>query len=176
MERIYPTGRGNRRPPPGPEPTGETVVDRVVEDGLEGRAVLLFGLDLSGPEATAEDVALAAVSFVEGTRVLAVQVAHPLREGRERGLDEEGVGVSEETARVQPAPIAPAGAPEDPDEDRAVMIVQEDRGFVVPLRADVVVGAWLSVTERSSDAATVAAFGAAERSRASLDTLPFRTR
>src|SRR5262249_57008115 len=135
MERIYPTGRGNRRPPPGAEPTGETVVDRVVEDVLEGRAVLLFGLDLSGPEATAEDVVLAAVSFVEGTRVLAVQVAHPLREVRERGLDEQVVVVSEETARVQPPPIAPAAAPQHPDEDRAVMIVQDDRGCGVPLPA-----------------------------------------
>jgi hypothetical protein len=48
------------------------VVDRVVEDVLERRAVLLFGLDHSGPEAASEDVILAAVSLVEGARVLAV--------------------------------------------------------------------------------------------------------
>jgi hypothetical protein len=121
-------------------------------------------------------VILVPVPFVEGTRVLAVQVAHAVREVRERGLDEQVVMVAEETARVQPPAVASADALQDADEDRAVGIVQEDRRVVVPLRADVVVRAGLGVAKRSSHATTVTASRAKERSRAHLDTPELRTR
>jgi hypothetical protein len=151
-------------------------MDWVVEDVLQGRAVLLFGLDHAGPEAAAEDVIPPAVSFVEGAGVLSVQVAHALREVRERGLDEQVVVVAEETARVQPPAVALADAVQDLDEDRAIGIVQKDRRVVVPLRADVVVPAGLGMAKRSSHAPTVAAFGAYERLRAALVTLALHTR
>jgi hypothetical protein len=70
------------------------VVDRVVEDVLERRAVLLLGVDHPGPEAAAEDMVLATVSFVEGTCVLAVEVAHPFREVRKGRLDHQVVVVA----------------------------------------------------------------------------------
>jgi hypothetical protein len=151
-------------------------VDRVVEDVVEGRAVLLLGLDRSRPEAAAEDVVPAAVPFVEGTCVLAVQVAHARREVGQRGLDEQVVVVAEQAAGVQAPAVAPANAPQDPDEDLAVAVVQEDRRVVVPLRADVVARAGFRVAKRSSHAPTVAAFAADERCRASLDTCALLTR
>jgi hypothetical protein len=151
-------------------------VDRVVEDVLERRAVLLLGLDHPRPEAAAEDVILPPVPFVEGTCVLAVEVAHAVREVRERRLDEQVVVVPEEAARVQAPAVAPADALQDPDEDRAVGVVQEDRRLVVPLRPDVVVRAGFGMAKRSSHAATVAASVASERSRAPLGTLALRTR
>ena len=76
------------------------MVDRVFEDVLERLVVLLRGLDLFRPEATAEDVVLAAVAVVEGAGVLTVQVPHPVREVGERGLDEEVVVVAEQAAGV----------------------------------------------------------------------------
>jgi hypothetical protein len=151
------------------------VVDGVVEDVFEGRAVLLLGLDGSRPEAAAEDVILAPVPLVEGTCVLAVEVAHAVREVGERGLDDQVVVVAEEAARVQPPAVAPADAPQDLDEDRAVPVVQEDRRVVVPLRADVVVRARFGVAKLSSHAPTVAASSVAERSRADLGTPAPRT-
>ena len=71
------------------------MVDRVVEDVVERVVVLLFGFDHSGPEAAAEDMVLAAVSFVEGAGVLAVEVTHALGEVRLRRLDEQVVVVAE---------------------------------------------------------------------------------
>jgi hypothetical protein len=152
------------------------VVDRVVEDVLEGRAVLLFGLDGSRPEAAAEDVTLTAVSLIEGTCVLPVQVAHPFRQIREWGLDEQVVVVAEETSRVQLPAVAPADASQDPDEDRAVSIVQEDGRVVVALRADVVARTGFSVAERSPHAATVPASNSRVRLRAPLVTLALHPR
>ena len=76
------------------------MVDRVLEDVVERVVVLLFGLDHSGPEAAAEDMVVAAVSFVEGPGVPAVEVTHPVREVRARSLDDEVVVVSEQAAGV----------------------------------------------------------------------------
>jgi hypothetical protein len=72
----------------------------VVEDVVERPLVLLFRLDHLRPEALAEDVVLAPVAFVEGARVLSVQVAHPVGQIRERRLDEKVVVVAEQAARV----------------------------------------------------------------------------
>jgi len=132
------------------DPPGEAVVDGVVEDVVERPLVLLFGLDRLGPEPAAEDVVGTAVSFVEGARVLAVQVAHAFGEVRQRRLDEQVVVVAEEAAGVQPPAIAPADPLQDPDEDGPVPVVGEDWRAAVPFRPDVVVGARDGVTERSS--------------------------
>jgi hypothetical protein len=125
-------------------------VDRVVEDVIERMVVLLFGLDHSGPEAAAEDMVLAAVSFVEGAGVLAVQVTHPVREVRERGLDDEVVVVAEQAVGVKAPAVAAANPPQQLDEDGPIPVIQEDRSLVVPFRPDVVVGAGGEVAVRSS--------------------------
>jgi hypothetical protein len=132
------------------DPAGEAVVDRVVEDVVERPLVLLFGLDRLGPEPAAEDVVGPVVALVEGARVLAVQVAHAFGQVPQRRLDEQVVVVAEEAAGVQPPAIAPADALQDPDEDRPVPIVGEDRRAAVPFRPDVVVGAGGNVAESSS--------------------------
>jgi hypothetical protein len=132
------------------------MVDRVVEDVVEGVVVLLLGLDHFGPEPLAEEVMPPAVPFVEGTGVLAVEVAHSVGEICQRGLDHQVVVIAEETASVEAPPIAAADALQDLDEDGAIPVVQEDRGVVVPLRPDVVVGAGGEIAERASHASNVA--------------------
>ena len=132
------------------------MVDRVVEDVLEGVVVLLLGLDHLRPEALAEDVVLAAVALVEGAGVLAVQVAHPVREVRLGRLDDEVVVVSEQAAGVEPPAVAPLDLPQDVEEDCPVPVILEDRRVVVPLRGDVVVRAGLEVAVRASHRANVA--------------------
>ena len=133
------------------------MVDGVVEDIVEGVVVLLFGLDHSGPEALAEDVMLAAVPFVEGTGVLAVEVAHPIGKVGEGRLDDEVVVVTEEAACVEAPAIVAADALQDLEEDCAVTVVEEDRRVVVPLRPDVVVGPGGEVSQRASHDSTVTA-------------------
>jgi hypothetical protein len=64
------------------------MIHRVVEDVLEGRVVLLLGFDHPRPESLAEDVVLAPVALVERPCVLAVEVAHAIREVREGRLDD----------------------------------------------------------------------------------------
>ena len=145
------------------EAAGEPVVDRVVEDVVEGLFVLPFGLDHSGPEASPEDVVLPAVPMVEGAGVLAVQVPHALGEVRQWCLDEQVIVVAEQAAGVQAPAVAPPHAAEKLDENGAIPVVPEDRLVVVSLRPDVVVGAGFEVAMRSTHAATVAAAGAPER-------------
>jgi hypothetical protein len=128
------------------------VVDRVLDDVLEGLLVLLFGLDHFRPVPPAEDMVLAGVPVVEGAGVLAVQVAHAVREVRERCLDEQVVVVAEQAARVQPPAVAPAYPAQDVGEDGAVGVVAEDRLVVVALRNDVVVRAFGEVAAGSAHA------------------------
>ena len=113
-------------------------MDGVADDVLERVLVLLLGLDHPRPEAPAEDMVLATVALVEGAGVTAVEVAHAVREVRDRRLDEQVVVVSHQAAHVQPPAVAPLDASQDVDEDRPVPGVPEDRRLVVPARADVV--------------------------------------
>jgi hypothetical protein len=126
------------------------VVDGVGEDVLEGLLVLLFGLDLLRPEAPAEDVVLPGVAVVEGAGVLAVQVAHPVGEVRERRLDQEVVVVAEQAAGVEAPAVAAADTSEDLGEDGPIPVVAEDRLVVIALGSDVVEGAGGEVAARSS--------------------------
>jgi hypothetical protein len=126
------------------------VVDGVLEDVLDRLLVLLFGLDLFRPEAAAEDVVLSAVAVIEGAGVLAVQVAHPVREVRERGFDEEVVVVAEQAAGVEPPAVTAPDVPQDLREDPPVPVIAEDRLVVVALRPDVVVRARGEVAAWSS--------------------------
>jgi len=58
------------------------VVERIVDDVVDRRRVLLVRLDHLRPVPAAEDVILPLVPFVEGARVASVEVAHPLGEVR----------------------------------------------------------------------------------------------
>jgi len=98
----------------------------------------------------AEDVVLAAVPLVEGAGVLAVQVAHAVGEVRQRSLDEEVVVVAEQAAGVEAPAIVALDPSQNLEEDSPVVVVLEDRGVVVALRSDVVVGAGCEVTMRTS--------------------------
>jgi hypothetical protein len=138
------------------------MVDRVVEDVVEGVVVLLFGLDHSGPEPLAEEVMPATVPFVEGTGVLAIEVAHPVGEICHRCLDHQVVVVAEEAAGVEAPAIAAADSPQDPEKGDPIPVVEENRRVVVPFRPDVVVGAGGDVAEGTSHASTVAPTGSAE--------------
>ena len=94
------------------EAAGEPVVDRVVEDVVEGLLVLPFGLDHSGPEASPEDVVLPAVPIVEGAGILAVQVPHAVGEVRPWRLDEQVIVVAEQAVGVHAPAVMPPHAPE----------------------------------------------------------------
>jgi hypothetical protein len=156
------------------------VVERVVEDVLDRVAVLLLGLDHPRPEALAEDVMLAAVSCVEGLRVLPVQVAHPVGQVRLRRLDEQVVMVAQQAADVEAPAVAAHDTPQDLDEGKAIVCIAEDRGVVVPLRADVVVRPGGEVTVWPSHAADGSSGGGRKRARAavwrSIATVPSRAR
>jgi hypothetical protein len=64
------------------------VVDRIVEDVVEGVVVLILRLDHLRPEPLPEDVVLAPMALVEGAGVLAVEVAHAVGQVGEPRLDE----------------------------------------------------------------------------------------
>jgi hypothetical protein len=126
------------------------MIHRVVEDVLEGRVVLLLGFDHPRPEPLAEDVVLAPVALVERPCVLAVEVAHAIREVREGRLDDQVVVVGQQAAGVDVPSVAALDAVQDLHEDGAVAVVEEDRRLVVPFRADVVVRAGREVAVRSA--------------------------
>jgi hypothetical protein len=94
--RIYRTGSAAN---PGPRPfvgrLDEAGRDWVLEDVLERRLELLLRFDQFRVEAFAENVVAAPVQSVEGAGVLAVQIAHPLREVRIVRLDHEVVVVAQ---------------------------------------------------------------------------------
>src|SRR5205807_7937460 len=78
----YTTLFRSRRPAPLLGAPHEPVVDRVVDDIVDGVVVLLLRLDQLRPEAPAKDVIAAPVTLVEGSGVDAVQVAHAVGEDR----------------------------------------------------------------------------------------------
>jgi hypothetical protein len=126
------------------------MVDGILEDVVERVVVLVLGFDHLRPEPLPEDVVLSAMALVEGPGVLAVQVAHSVREVRERGFDEQVVVVAEQAAGVEPPAVPAPDAPQDLEKDRAVPVIQENRRVVVPLRADVVVRPGGEITVRTS--------------------------
>jgi hypothetical protein len=76
------------------EPADEPVVERVVDDVVDRRLVLLVRLDHLRPVAATEDVILPLMPLVEGAGVAAVQVPHPVGEVRQWCLDEEVVVIA----------------------------------------------------------------------------------
>jgi hypothetical protein len=126
------------------------VVDRVVDDVVQGLLVLLLRFDHLGPVPAAEDVVLAPMALVEGAGVAAVEVAHALVEVRRRCLDDEVVVVAEQALRVHPPAVAAHDPAEQVEEDDAVVAVDDDRRVIVPPRHDVVEGSVLERPQRAS--------------------------
>jgi len=116
-------------------------MERVVDDVLDRVVVLLLRFDYPRPEPLAKDVVLPAVPCVEGFRVLAVEVAHPVPEVGGGRLDEQVVVVAHEAPDVEAPAVSPLDPPQDVDEGGAIVGVAEDRRVVVALRSDVVVAA-----------------------------------
>ena len=126
------------------------MVERIVDDVVDRRFVLLVRLDHLRPVSVAENVVLALVPLVEGTGIAAVQVPHPFGEVRKGSLDEEVVVVPHEAAHVSTPPVAPFDPAQDVEEDDPVSVVQHDRRVVVTTDPDVVVGAGGEETMGSS--------------------------
>jgi hypothetical protein len=122
------------------------VVERVVDDVVDRRRVLLVRLDHLRPVTASEDVILPLVALVEGACVASVEVAHPLGEVRHGGLDEEVVVVAHQAAHVSPPAVTPFDPAQDVEENDPVSIVEHDRCVVVAPNPDVVVGAGCEVT------------------------------
>jgi hypothetical protein len=122
------------------------VVERVVDDVVDRRLVLLVRLDHFRPVAVAEDVVLPLVALVEGAGIGAVQISHPVGEVREWGLDQEVVVIAHQAAHVSEPAVAPFDPAQDVEEDDPVSIVEDDRRVVVAPDPDVVVGARGEVT------------------------------
>jgi hypothetical protein len=90
------------------------------------------------------------VTLVEGAGVGAVEVAHAVGEVRGRRLEDEVIVVAHQAARVHAPAVAALDAPEDVEEDHAILAVEGDRRAVVPGRADVVVSTGFKVATRPS--------------------------
>lgn len=116
-------------------------MERVVDDVVDGRLVLLVRLDQPRPVAAAEDVVLSLVALVEGSGVAAVQVSHAVCEVRERSLDEQVVVIPHQAADVGAPAVAAFDPAQDVEEDDPVAVVQHDRRVIVAPDPDVVVGA-----------------------------------
>ena len=126
------------------------MVERVLDDVFERVFVLLFRFDQLRPEAPAKDMVAAAMPFVEGARVGAVQVAHAVGEVRDRRFDDQVVVIPQQAADMCPPAVAALHAPEDVYEDHAVPVVQHDRSLVVAARPDVVIRAGCEVSMRAT--------------------------
>jgi len=126
------------------------MVERIVDDVVDRRFVLLVRLDHLRPVSVAENVVLALVPLVEGTGIAAVQVAHSVGEVRKGSLDKEVVVVPHQAAHVSTPPVAPLDPAQDVEEDDPVSIVQHDRRVVVTPDPDVVVRAGSEETVGSS--------------------------
>ena len=123
------------------------MVERVVDDVFDRCFVLVVRLDQLRPKASPEDVVAAAVPVVERACVLAVEVAHAVRQVRQRRLDDEVVVIAHQAARVQLPAVAGRDSVEDVNEGLPVGVVEHDRRLVVAACADVVVPAGDERTE-----------------------------
>jgi hypothetical protein len=138
------------------EPADEAVVERIVDDVVDRRLVLVVRLDHPRPVAPPEDVILPLMALVEGAGVGTVQVPHPVGQVRERRFDEEVVVVAHQAAHVRAPAVTPFDPPQDVEEDDPISIVQDDRRIVVSPDPDVVVGTRSEVTVRPSHLPKVA--------------------
>jgi hypothetical protein len=100
------------------------------------------------------------VERVEGTRILAVEVAHTVREVRVQRLDHEVVAVAQEAPRVEAPPVALDHSPQLVEEDAAVVVVEEAELLVVAARGDVVPRTGSQIAAWAGHVSTVASSGA----------------
>lgn len=89
-------------------------------------------LDKRAVEAVLEDVADEVVSSIEPLRVPEVEVVHPERDVRLRGLDDEVIVVVHQAVRVAVPPPSPDHPFEEQDEPRTIDVVPHDRRLAVP--------------------------------------------
>jgi hypothetical protein len=135
------------------------VVERIVHDVLDGRLILLVGLDHLRPVAPAEEVVDPSVALVEGARVAAVQVPHALVEVGLGGLDDQVEVVPHQAADVHAPVVAALDAAEDVEEDPAILVVEDDGTVVVAPCRHVVEGAGFEVAAWASHRSKVAPRG-----------------
>jgi hypothetical protein len=97
-----------------------------------------IGLDETAVKAVLEDVTDEVVAPVETLRIAEVEVMHPLRDVRLRGLQDQVVVVVQQAIRMA-SPVASSYRPfEKSQEPRAVDVVGDDLELAVPARRDVV--------------------------------------
>ena len=152
------------------------MVGGVLDDVIDRALVLVRVLDHLRPEAAAEEVVASAMPLVELARVAAVEIPHTFGQVRLRRLDDEVVVVPHQAACMDPPAVAALDACEDPEEERAVSVVANDRHAVVPARADVVQRTGGEGAAGSCHATTVAARGGAVRRRNGLGAEALRRR
>jgi hypothetical protein len=102
------------------EPANEPVMEGIVHDVVDGRLILIVGLDHFRPVSVAEDVVLSLVAFVEGAGIGAVQIPHPVGEVPQGGLDQKVVVVAHQAAHVREPAVAPFDPAQDVEEDDPV--------------------------------------------------------
>jgi hypothetical protein len=132
------------------------VVERIVHDVLDGRLILLVGLDRLRPVAPAEEVVDPSVALVEGARVAAVQIPHAFVEVRLGRLDDQVEMVAHQAAHVHAPVVAALDAAEDVEEDAAILVIEDDGTVVVAACRDVVEGTGFEVAAWASHCPKVA--------------------
>jgi hypothetical protein len=116
----------NRRPRVLRGGFDESSRDGVLADVLERSGEMVVAVDHPRGEASAPEMAMAAVPAVETLRVAAVEVLHPARELLLRGLDDQVVVRAHEAHRVHAPAVAVHALFEEPHERITVGIVAED--------------------------------------------------
>jgi len=96
------------------------------------------------------------VLLVEGAGVLAVQVAHTEVEVRLRRLDDQVVVRSHQAVGMEPPEVAACDAPQQVQEEAAVIVLAKEERTAIPDGRDVVVGAGNQLSVRAAHPPTVA--------------------
>ena len=138
-ELAVPAGPPPRRAAPRPPRAvaNEAGPDRVVEDVLDRRLVVLFAVDDSGGEALREQGAASSVAGVVFPGVVALVPLGRLREILRAAVDDRVVVGSHQAVDVQAELEADESAAEEPQEQEPVQRVQEERSLVDAVRRDV---------------------------------------
>ena len=104
----------------------------------------------NGVEAALQEMTHARMAPVEALRVDAVQLAHPARERRLGGLEEEMVVVAHQHVGVEAPTVGPDDAREHGEELAPVGVVAEDRAALVAAGRDVPEGTCVLEAERAA--------------------------
>jgi hypothetical protein len=138
-EFVVPAGLPPRRPTPRPPRAvaDEAGANRIVEDILDGRFVVLLAVDHPRGEALREQGAAASVASVVFPGVVALVPLGRLREILRPAVDDRVVMGSHQAVDVQAELEADEGTAEEPHEQDPVEHVQEERRLVDAVRRDV---------------------------------------